>query len=351
MSCPDHVATLQHAESVDGRAEQPIATLDLASLEILMPLHIVVEEDGKVLQAGRSLRKIRSDRDLVGVDLFDLFEFRRPRNATTLSELLAAEGGRLSLLVREEPFGGFKGVIVPIFRSNRLLLNLAFGFSLVDAVRRFNLTTADFAGTDLAIEMLYLVEAKSAALQESKKLNLRLQGAKVAAEEQAFTDTLTGLKNRRALDHVLARLRMDGISFGLVHLDLDYFKQVNDTYGHAAGDEVLQAVARILVQETREKDIVARVGGDEFIIIFQKLADPKILCEIGERIIRCLEIPISYDEARLQISGSIGITTSETNPFGAVEEILEAADLALYASKRAGRSRATVAPSSVSPGG
>ena len=150
----------------------------------------------------------------------------------------------------------------------------------------YALVSSDFAATDLAIEMLYLVEAKSAAMEASRKLNLRLQGAMIAAEEQAFTDTLTGLKNRRAMDHVLARLIEAGREFALMHIDLDFFKAVNDTLGHAAGDHVLQNVARIMVEETRSDDTVARVGGDEFVILFDGLTDRETLVRVAERIIQ-----------------------------------------------------------------
>ena len=123
--------------------------------------------------------------------------------------------------------------------------------------------------------MLYLVEAKSAAMDESRALNSRLQGAKIAAEEQAFTDTLTGLKNRRALDHVMARLLAMGEVFSCMHVDLDYFKSINDTLGHAAGDHVLQVVAQVLVAETRAPDTIARVGGDEFVILVHDMDDAR----------------------------------------------------------------------------
>ena len=133
--------------------------------------------------------------------------------------------------------------------------------------------------------MLYLIEAKSAAMTESRKLNTRLQGAKIAAEEQAYTDTLTGLKNRRAMDHVLSKFIDVGEKFGLMQVDLDFFKAVNDTMGHAAGDHVLLEVAKILVEETRNDDLVARVGGDEFVLLFHKLTDLEQLNDIANRII------------------------------------------------------------------
>jgi len=192
--------------------------------------------------------------------------------------------------------------------------------------------------------MLYLIEAQSAVLQESKRLNVRLQGARIAAEEQAFTDTLTGLKNRRALDHILARLAADKRrkKFGLMNVDLDYFKSVNDTFGHAAGDHVLQQAARIFVQETRAEDIIARTGGDEFVIVLMNCDDLVKLQHIAQRIIDRLEKPILFEGAECRISASIGTTVSSFYKKLQPQTLCGDADLALYQSKNHGRGRATL---------
>ncbi|MFC6759321.1 GGDEF domain-containing protein [Sulfitobacter porphyrae] len=162
-----------------------------------------------------------------------------------------------------------------------MIVNLSFGISIVDGVRDYALSNADFAATDLAIEMLYLIEAKTAAMDESRRLNLRLQGAKIAAEQEADTDALTGLGNRRALNNVLTRMVAGRVPFAVMQIDLDYFKSVNDTLGHAAGDHVLQTVAQIMVEETRNKDTVARVGGDEFTVVLVDVRDADILRRVG----------------------------------------------------------------------
>ena len=232
-----------------------------------------------------------------------------------------------------------KGVCTPLPGGEGAFINLSFGISVLEAVRDYDLTSADFSPTDLTIEMLYLVEAKSAAMEASRQLNTRLQGAKIAAEEQAFTDTLTGLKNRRAMDHVLGRLISSGREFALMHLDLDFFKQVNDTLGHAAGDAVLQQAARIMVECTRQSDTVVRVGGDEFVMILEGALDTERLAAIAKRLISKLEEPIPFGAEICRISASAGTTLSTWQTEPDAQQLLNQADLALYAAKRAGRAQ------------
>jgi len=233
-----------------------------------------------------------------------------------------------------------KGGMV-FMKDGTSIVNLSFGISILDGVRDYALTNADFAATDLAIEMLYLVEAKTAAMDASRKLNLRLQGAKTVAEEQAATDTLTGLRNRRALDQVLEGLILADTAFAVMHIDLDYFKAVNDTLGHAAGDHVLQLVAATMVEETRSSDTVARVGGDEFTVVLPNVRDIDTLERIGRRIIKRIETPIPFGEDVCKISASIGTVWIQTSKFSTRKRVLENADLALYASKNKGRAQQT----------
>ncbi len=111
------------------------------------------------------------------------------------------------------------------------ILSQSFGIALQSAIKRYRLTPQDFAPTDLAPEMLYLIEANQAAMSASRSLTERLQGAKMLAEEQAHSDTLTGLRNRRSLERILDHLAQTNESFSLIQIDLDYFKSVNDTLG------------------------------------------------------------------------------------------------------------------------
>ncbi|MFT4959496.1 MAG: diguanylate cyclase (GGDEF)-like protein [Paracoccaceae bacterium] len=306
-------------------------------LDRLCPMSVVLDGTGHIRHAGPTLQKLRTDHVLVGQRFLELVELNRPRAIRDMQELLARQDSTLHLQFRDEPRTALKGVLTRLPDGKGAVINLSFGISVLDAVRDYDLTSADFPATDLTIELLYLVEAKSAAMEASRKLNQRLQGAKIAAEEQAFTDTLTGLKNRRAMDHILSRLIVAGTPFSLMHLDLDFFKSVNDTMGHAGGDHVLQEAARIMVAQIREQDTVARVGGDEFVLIFNGLCDEARLGQIATRLIGELEKPMPFNGQTCKISASIG-TVLAVGPTGAkAAQLLHDADLALYSAKRAGR--------------
>ena len=306
----------------------------------LMPMHLVVNCQGLVTSAGPTLAKLFDGISPEGRAFFDLFEVRRPGGIHGFAALAAQCGARLTLAGRGGGPGDLRGLAVPLGDGGGLFLNLTFGIAILDGVRAHRLTAADFAPTDLAMELLYLFEAKTAVEGELRELNLRLQGAKRTAEAQALTDTLTGLRNRRALDLAIAEELRRGHPFGLMNIDLDYFKSVNDTLGHAAGDHVLREVARVLGEETRTQDCVARVGGDEFVIVVPGLTDPATLTRIATRIVARLSEPLHYAGQTCRISASIGISVSTAYDKPTSDMILNDADAALYASKNAGRGQA-----------
>lgn len=310
------------------------------SRDVLMPMHLLVDQTGLIRHLGPTLARVGEVSKALGRSFFEVFEIRRPHGIGDFPGLLGQAGTRLRLTCRGDNTLHFKGVAVPT--ESGVVLNMSFGVSLVDAIRRHDLRSRDFAPTDLTIEMLYLLEAKTTILGEWRRLNTRLQSARAAAEHQAFTDTLTGLGNRRALDHVLEQLVADGVPFGLVNLDLDHFKRVNDTYGHAAGDHVLKTAARAMIDATRAQDTLARAGGDEFVLVLPDLIDLAALKDLTTRLIARLEVPIAYEGHTCRISGSAGITVSEGGGARPLEKLLEQADLALYASKNGGRGRATI---------
>ncbi|MGB7242121.1 MAG: GGDEF domain-containing protein [Sulfitobacter sp.] len=306
-------------------------------LDVFCPMHICLDRHGVILSVGPTTCKLRPDLDWTGQNFFDVFNVKRPNCITSPNGLRGNSGIRLHLALCGADQSDLKGVLMPIGDDGVMVLNLSFGISILDAVRDYALTAADFAATDLTIEMLYLIEANSAAMAASRSLSQRLQNARAVAEEQALTDTLTGLKNRRATDSIIDSYIGKGMPFALMHIDLDYFKAVNDTMGHAAGDFVLQEVARIMIDATRSCDTVARVGGDEFVILVDGIQSCAELGRIGTRIIEKLQEPIPFQGQLCLISASIGTAMSQAYDTANADMMMQDADAALYASKNAGR--------------
>jgi diguanylate cyclase (GGDEF)-like protein len=329
---------------MDTRPVQVNCTVPAVALARFMPMHLLLDRDERVVSLGPTLARALGGADLVGVPFGQLFEVRSPSGATSVAEMLDLAGDRIRLVVKAGSRIGLRGLGMRISGGDQVLINLSFGIELVAAVREFALSDADFAATELAMELLYLAEANAAVTRELRGLNLRLEGARLAAEEEAMTDPLTGLRNRRAADLFLERLCHAGAPFGLLHLDLDYFKAVNDTLGHAAGDLVLAEVGQILRDQIRAEDCAARIGGDEFVVVVSGRSDPATLLAIADRVIARVSQPIDFEGTACRVSASVGIVRAAdmVNPDPA--RILAAADRALYAAKHAGRSRAVLLP-------
>ncbi|MCW6007950.1 bifunctional diguanylate cyclase/phosphodiesterase [Micromonospora sp. CPCC 205371] len=167
------------------------------------------------------------------------------------------------------------------------------------------------------------------------------------AEEHAHAaahDTLTGLANRRQLmdrgAELLGNRRVDGVT-ALLLIDLNHFKEVNDTLGHAAGDQVLIEVAERLRREARPDDLVARLGGDEFAVLITGLPAPAIAAHRAEGLLAALHVPLSVDGMRISVEASGGIAVAPGS--GGMAELLRRADVAMYQAKRNGQKIATYA--------
>lgn len=319
-----------------------------ATLDRLMPLYVQISAQGIIVHLGPTLRHVVGP-GIEGQPFFSCFRVARPMGINSLGDLMSFQGEKLRVQLRFRSRAEFRGQALSDGQGG-VILNMSFGINVADAIRTHGLTVADFAPTDLAIEMLYLVEAKTAIVEELRRLNSRLEGARSEAAELALTDTLTGLRNRRAFDLALAAIAASDMPFALMHLDLDGFKAVNDSLGHAAGDAVLCEVAQRLHSQTRSADTVARIGGDEFVILLPGMVRRADLLSLGERVIADLRRPIGYDGQHCQIGTSIGVVLSALDGLRDPAELLQQADAALYSAKRAGKGQLKFADSQIDVG-
>ena len=154
---------------------------------------------------------------------------------------------------------------------------------------------------------------------------------------QASFDPLTGLANRllfeSRLDMTIARSKRNGEGFAVFFLDLDHFKRINDTIGHAAGDYVLRQVAERLKTTLRTNDTPARFGGDEFALIIEGVKHAEDCCIVADKLIAQLDRPISWNNKTLQIGVSIGIAPCLAEKNVTREGVVQRADAAMYRAK------------------
>jgi diguanylate cyclase (GGDEF)-like protein/PAS domain S-box-containing protein len=265
---------------------------------------VIVDEEDRVRYASPSAGPVLGD-DPVGSSLYAVIH---PSDQARLADLLAA------VRSGHHPHDGldFRG---PDRRRTEVMLEL-----------HCRDLRADHTVAGLVITMRDVTERR--------RLERELT-------HQAFHDSMTGLANRvlfaDRLEHALARGARDGSVVGVLFIDLDDFKIVNDTLGHAAGDQLLMAVAERISGALRADDTAARLGGDEFAALVENVQDPGAVEETASRILAALAAPIQIDDQVLYAVASIGITTTPEAHTAA--ELLRQADLALYVAKGAGKNQ------------
>ncbi|MDL2355128.1 MAG: diguanylate cyclase [Pseudomonadota bacterium] len=186
----------------------------------------------------------------------------------------------------------------------------------------------DLAGNTVALLGLY------EDITERKAMEYRLR-------EMAHHDNLTGLANRTFFyEHVaqaLTKARREGSQLALMYFDIDHFKAINDGYGHAVGDALLQGFAARVTTTVREMDVFARLGGDEFALLLQDLREPGAAEEVADKLVRAMQQPFEIGAHTLMVTTSIGVAFFQQG--AQANDVMQRADQAMYAAKRAGRNR------------
>ena len=203
--------------------------------------------------------------------------------------------------------------------------------------------------TDAAKDAVRAVyEERRSTIASPTGMYLGVERSRLAGSTPDQTrDPLTGLHNRRhlaeQLERELGRAERDGYPVSLVMFDVDHFKEVNDTYGHGAGDEMLRAIAAELLEGTRRCDITCRYGGDEFVVVLPNARAQSARTRAERWRLRMHDVMKVIGDGRVDTTISLGVATFPENG-ATMDALVAAADRAVYASKSAGRDRVSVAP-------
>ena len=257
---------------------------------------------------------------------------RYPYRWAALAVAAAAAVIVLAMTQGRQPFGPLPAREAVMQAQEFLFILALVGLGFSALLAQLRLRQAELEALNARLESR--VAERTAALSEANRRLARL----------AAVDGLSGLANRRSFDEALAaelaRSRRHGGALSLVMADLDSFKRVNDERGHAVGDEVIRAFARLLSASARRSDLVARYGGEEFAVLMPETTREQAL-QYAERVRAALaasELP----EVGWPVTASFGVAQAEAAR--SAEDFVDAADQALYGAKKAGRNRVCVAP-------
>ncbi|WP_316648288.1 putative bifunctional diguanylate cyclase/phosphodiesterase [Ovoidimarina sediminis] len=323
-------------------AEAPQAlSLSMETFERIVPFGVIVDAGGIVRNLGPSLQKIAGSACGVGRPVFEVFSFRKPRLLKPELVFQDVVGARITMEVQTPGNDGPVSVFGMAFNITidglpHVALVMTPGVNARRLIEEQGLRTCDFSAGDGSPDLLPLLAMQEEMAADSKRAAVRLKSAYDEAERIALHDTLTNLPNRRALMIELGDVAQKE-PLTIVHVDLDRFKEINDTYGHAAGDAALQHAASALRSVFGDEAMCARLGGDEFVVLLRGAAQEAKLAEFGQAVVAAVSAPFQFRGEHLKIGASVGLARTISSDGLSADELMHRVDLALYEAKRSGR--------------
>jgi diguanylate cyclase (GGDEF)-like protein len=309
------------------------------------------------IKLDREAVSVPWDNDRAGVDVF--VSLQTDPSQATPDEIDNADHLRVgvnfdAVIKKDAPRVLYRMALFTLAAMLVMLIGVALLMNyILRPLRELHLGLREVAAGNLEYHVPVFSHDEIGALAQAfNATNARLSAAFKRIEELATLDPLTRLPNRRSFDERLAaeaaRSRRYGHPFGLIMLDLDHFKSINDRYGHPAGDEVLRYVAKIIEANVRETDLPARIGGEEFAVILPVSSPPEVRA-VAEKLRGAVaQSDLPHKEgmpADLRLTLSAGACCSAGH-LVTPEAMIHKADAALYTSKNDGRNRVTMAPKS-----
>jgi two-component system cell cycle response regulator len=288
---------------------------------------IVDDQQSNVLLLGEMLRDVGYACIATTNDPYAVCELHRKNHYDLILldlQMPGMDGFQVMESLKETETDGYLPVLVITAQPGHKLRALASG------------------AKDFVSKPFDLVEVKTRIhnMLEVRLLYKKLENYNKVLESLALHDALTGLPNRRLLmdrlSLAIAHARRNKRTMAVMYLDLDGFKQINDTLGHDAGDTLLSMVAARLVAAVRQEDTVARLGGDEFVIVMWELSHADSVAKLGSKVIQALSQPYSIQGRGVSMTASVGAGIYPTHG-EEVETLMKSADLALYEAKRTGK--------------